>query len=295
MASRVMAGHLIVVRSSPLHSLQDHGRFGFARFGIAQAGAADRYSLAWANYLLGNASGTAAIELTGGGFEAEFSCHQSFALTGAFADVQLDGAALLPWRSYQARAGSRLRIGSPRSGNHIYLAVAGGFAIASTLGSVSCSRRDGLGGTDGDGRGLAAGELLPLTGAVSEAMAVPRSRIPDYRAPLELPLRLGYQAADFSPRDRARLLAEPYQLSAQFNRMGVRLRHGPALEPPGMEFSEPIALGAVQVPPDGQPIVLLNDRQTLGGYPKIGCVLEPALCALSQRRQGAWVQFVGAV
>lgn len=284
-----MSALLRIERTSPLHSLQDYGRVGYSRFGLCQAGALDRFSMDWANRLLGNSAGQAVLELSGGGFVAVFSARQSFAVTGAYAPMTLNERSLLPWRSYTAEAGERLLIRGPSAGNHVYLSVAGGFVAPATLGSVATSLRDGLGGVHGDGRALMAGDVLVLAAQVVPDQAVPRSGLPNYRLPLSLRVHPSYQADEV---DWSGVLSAPYRVSKNTSRMGVRLAEGPVIRAPAMEFSEPIALGAVQVPPDGQPIVLMNDRQSLGGYPKIGCVWVDDLYQLAQRRPGDWVSFV---
>lgn len=154
--------------------------------------------------------------------------------------------------------------------------------------------REGIGGLDG-GK-LQAGQLLPLTEPAATMtsqplFALPERFWPDYQSPLTLRLIEGYQCEDFSVAERQRFYQHPYQISPKSDRMGCRLQGPPLLCQRSSLLSEGICYGAVQVPPDGQPIVLLCDRQTLGGYPKLGSVLSLDCWQLAQRSAGFELQF----
>lgn len=282
---------LIVEATSPVHSLQDAGRFGYSRFGISNAGAADLMSFYWANWLLDNPADTATLELVGGGFACTFTDNLTIALTGAHCGATLNGSPVEPWVSLAIKAGDSLRLGSPRAGRIAYLALAGGFDCPPALGSLSVARRDGLGGWDGQGTPLQRDQVLPVRPRQVAPKAVPRRFVPDYRRPVLLNLMPGFEFDQFSAADRAALTAQPFQLSRQVDRMGARLEDGPVLRPPRVEYSSPIPLGAVQVPADGNPIVLMRDRQSLGGYAKLGCVCRESIGALIQRPAGTAVGF----
>ena len=167
------------------------------------------------------------------------------------------------------KPGQTLRLGFVRSGVRAYLAVAGGFRASSVLGSVACQVREGLGGLSGDGRALRAGDRLACRSASLPGPAsVPWPYVPDYRRHALLRVIVGGDAVDFEEDELQGFFARDWQV-AQADRMGVRLA-GEALRAPGRQCSLGVADGAIQVPPDGQPIVLMADRQTIGGYPLLG-------------------------
>ena len=280
-----------VVKPGPLSLLQDGGRHGMQHLGISPGGAADRHAYAWACKLLGNHHRAAALEITLGPVRLVASCATRFALTGADLNARIDGDPISPWCCHTIKAGQMLEFGLPRSGLRAYLAVPGGFQAPLVHGSRSTSVREQLGGLHGNGNALTAGDVLAFEGAEVTPRCTPTRFIPDYRSELTLRLLPGYQFSAFSKHDVEQLLAGSYKVSAESDRMGYRLegqaigRHLPGI------VSEGIAYGAVQVPPNGQPIVLLADRQTIGGYPKLGCVATHDACMLAQRMPGAAVRF----
>ncbi|GAA3551599.1 biotin-dependent carboxyltransferase family protein [Zobellella aerophila] len=273
-------GYLKVIKPGPLTTLQDAGRFGVRRLGITQGGPADLHAWAWANWLLGNPWGTPALEITLGGLELKAEQDCTLALCGADLGATLDGELVSCWQQFRLRQGQHLRFAMPVSGVRAYLAVKGGFIAEPVLGSVACVTRDGLGGHQGDGRKLATDERLAFTahGGGLTTRKVPEAERPDYRAPANLALIPGAQVATFTGDSLFKAFNSPWAVDTRADRMGVRLL-GPALHSSlDSMISEGIALGAVQVPPDGQPIALLNDRQTIGGYPRLG-TLTPLACA----------------
>lgn len=278
---------LVIERSGLLATLQDGGRFGVRHLGVGQGGGADWIALRWANWLLGNTPDAAAIEITLGGFGLVAERDVCLALCGADLDAHLDDTPLAPWRSFVVRAGQRLRLGQARLGLRAYLAAPGGFVAPQVLGSCATVMREGLGGLHGDGRPLADGERLAWRGASPAPRMLPAERIRDLvsRAPLQVVL--GAQIGDFSGQSLFDAFNREWTVDRRADRMGVRLL-GPRLEcRRGEMISEGIPLGAIQVPADGQPIVLLNDRQTIGGYPRLGALTPLALARLAQCPPGA--------
>jgi biotin-dependent carboxylase-like uncharacterized protein len=277
---------LLIEKSHALCQLQDAGRFGVRHLGITQGGGADWLSMGWANALLGNLPGTAVVEVTLGGFElqAEADCH--LALAGADLQATLDGSALLPWRSFNMRRGQRLVFNAPAQGVRAYLAAPGGFSAPSALGSVATVARDQLGGLHADGRALVPGDRLAWAGVKGQAREIAVARIPDLSLRQPLDLVLGAQAAGFSGQSLFDAFNQPWTVDSRADRMGTRLL-GPVLvyQDAGL-VSEGIPLGGVQVPPDGQPIVLGNDRQTIGGYPRLGALTPLAYARLAQAGPG---------
>ena len=286
-----MSGALRLTAAGPFSTLQDAGRFGFQRFGVSTAGAFDTVYFQVANLLAGNPPGTAAIEVTllGDSYTVTAeSCRVAFA--GDFA-LSIDETPAATWRSHRLSRGQRLRIGAGKTDVRGYLAVAGGFAVTPMLGSVATHSRTGLGGLDGGA--LKAGDELPL--ALSQAperaeLALDARQLPKR----QLPLRVvpGPQGEYFSQAGWDAFLGSDYLVSREADRMGYRLS-GPRIEHAlGYNIiSDGIPLGAIQVPGEGQPIVLLVDRQTTGGYPKIATMIGPDVAALAQVKSGDALRF----
>ena len=281
---------LSVEASTALCLLQDGGRFGVRHLGVTQGGAADWLSMAWANHLLGNPSGAAVIEVTLGGLTLEARDDCCLALAGADLGALLDGQPLAPWRSFIVRKGQRLQFSQPRLGVRAYLAAPGGFNAPTVLGSCATVVREELGGLDGLGRPLARGAELSYSGTAQGLREVPQAQRPDFNDTQALDLVLGAQHGEFSGQSLFDAFNSPWTLDSRADRMGIRLL-GQALHYQGKPMiSEGIPLGAVQVPPDGQPIILLNDRQTIGGYPRLGALTPLSLARLAQCQPGQTVR-----
>ncbi|MBK5529938.1 biotin-dependent carboxyltransferase [Pseudomonas sp. TH06] len=278
---------LKIEASTPLCLLQDAGRFGVRHLGVTQGGAADWCSMSWANWLLGNELDVSVIEITLGGFAvvAEQDC--LLALAGADLGAQIDGQPLAPWRSFKLRQGQKLLFTQPLLGARAYLAAPGGFDAPQVLGSSATVVREELGGLDGMGLPLAKGATLSYQGQTLVVREVPMEHRPDLRLSTPLDLVLGAQIGQFSGQSLFDVFNSAWTLDSRADRMGIRLL-GKTLQYHGQPMiSEGIPLGAVQVPPDGQPIVLLNDRQTIGGYPRLGALTPLALARLAQCLPGA--------
>ncbi|SFM58228.1 biotin-dependent carboxyltransferase family protein [Halopseudomonas yangmingensis] len=277
---------LYVEATLGLAQLQDQGRFGVRHLGIGQGGALDWQAALLANRLLGNSTDCCVLEIPAGGLTLGIEADTSLALSGADLQARLDDKPIAPWHSLQARAGQRLRLQTPRHGLRAYLAVPGGFQTPVQFGARATLSREGLGGLHGDGRALQVGDRLPFVAATRPPAAVIETLRPDYSAAPLLALIPGGQLAYFSGTSVFALFNSDWLVDPASDRMGIRLR-GPQLVYHGAPLiSEGIALGAVQVPPDGQPVVLLNDRQTIGGYPKLGALTPLALARLAQLQPG---------
>ncbi|VVP79109.1 biotin-dependent carboxyltransferase family protein [Pseudomonas fluorescens] len=282
---------LTIEASTALCLLQDAGRFGVRHLGVTQGGAADWRSMSWANWLLGNGLDAPVIEITLGGFTlvAEEDC--VLALAGADLGAQVDGEALAPWRSFRLHKGQRLQFTRPLLGARAYLAAPGGFDAPKVLGSSATVAREELGGLDGMGHALGKGASLSYSGnSLVLLRELPSQCVPDFTGEPLLDLVLGAQIGEFSGQSLFDAFNSVRSLDSRADRMGIRLL-GTALQYQGKPMiSEGIPLGAVQVPPDGQPIVLLNDRQTIGGYPRLGALTPLALARLAQCLPGARVR-----
>jgi biotin-dependent carboxylase-like uncharacterized protein len=289
---------LRVIAPGLMTTLQDLGRPGYQRLGIPVCGALDPVSLRAANLLVGNPPGTGALEIAYQGptlaVEAE-SVRVAFAGASAALDVGEGGNGVGAQRvpvlqSVRLHKGQTLKIGALSGSAVGYLAVEGGFDIAPVLGSQSTYLRAGLGGFEG--RALREGDLLPLklAGADDRGERVLASL--ELAPPQRFRVVFGPQDDFFSAQGKRTLLESTYTVSPASDRMGMRL-DGPALEHAGSYniVSDGIAPGSIQVPGNGLPIVLLADRQTTGGYPKIATVISADLPALGRLMPGAKVAF----
>ncbi|MDO6441718.1 biotin-dependent carboxyltransferase family protein [Marinobacter sp. 2_MG-2023] len=275
-----------VLRAGPLALLQDSGRFGVRHLGVTQGGPADLYSWAWANHLTGNPWGTANLEITFGGLQLVAGRDLEITITGADLGATLDQKPVPLWQRISWKEGETLAFAAPISGLRAYLAVYGGFVAEPVLGSVASVTREELGGFCGKGTKLAAGDQLSVYSRGLQAgegpVQVPCDAIPDFSQPAVLDLLPGAQIAHFTGRSLFDAFNTWWQVDDRADRMGVRLT-GPRLNCKiSTLVSEGINLGGVQVPPDGQPIVLLNDRQTIGGYPRLGSLSPLSAARLAQ-------------
>ena len=258
-------------------TVQDLGRFGYAHFGVSASGAADPLALRAGNLLVGNAENAAALEMTLVGAAFEFETDAVIALTGS--DF---GASLPLWTAIDIKAGQTVRCGATRSGARAYLAVRGGIGVPKAMGSASVHVMTGVGG-----RPLRAGEVLPIGDAAIRRPRTGSRRAPDFARTGPLRVIPGPQAHWFS----GELFAAAYEVAEESNRMGLRLR-GPAIpSPAGHMLTEGVPLGAIQVPPDGQPIILFVEHQTTGGYPKPANVISADFWRLGQLRPRDAVRF----
>ena len=287
---------LLVLAPGLLTTVQDLGRPGLMRYGVTPGGALDRGALILGNRLVGNEPGEAALEVTLVGPRLRFTGAAVIAVTGADLGATRDGTVLPRWTPVAVAAGDEIEF-RPRAddvGARAYLCVAGGLAIAPVMGSRSTDLFGGFGGWQG--RALRAGDELPLGEAGQPAGTTLRRRLvaspPEHDPDAPVRVVLGPQTERFTAEGSATFLGEEYTVSPRADRMGLRLT-GPAIaHSRGADLiSEGIAHGAVQVPGDGRPIVLLAGRQTVGGYPKIATAIGADLDGLGQRRPGDRVRF----
>ncbi len=299
---------LEVLDGGLLTTVQDLGRRGYERYGVPVAGAMDPFALRAANFLVGNPVGAsaptvwrrvpprdaagrclpdaAALEITliGPTLRATDKC--LIAVTGADLSLRVNGIELPPWMAIFVRKGWTIEFGKRKTGCRAYLAVAGGVNVTPVLGSRSTYLSGGFGGFEG--RAIYQGDLLPV-GKVSfhplslAGRSFPANLIPDYSDTPEIHVVLGPQDDYFADEGMATFLSSEYSVDPTSDRMGYRLK-GPAISHKGATgiISDGIPLGAVQVPPDRQPIVMMADRQTIGGYPKIATVIGVDIPLLAQ-------------
>lgn len=276
---------LSVHRAGPLTTVQDRGRVGLAHLGVPRAGALDAPAAALANRLVGNGPDAAVLEATGGGLEVSASVGRWVAVTGAEVPVSVDGAARSWGRAEWLPAGARLRLGTPTSGVRAYVAVGGGLDVPRVLGSRSTDTLAWVGPPR-----VLDGAELPL-GVPTGSPAT--TDVPPPRRPGPLRVAPGPRADWFAPDALSRLCAVPWTVAADSDRVGLRLDgEAPRRVREGELPSEGMVLGAVQVPPGGQPVVLLADHPTTGGYPVLAVVRSEDLWRCAQARPGGVLRFV---
>ncbi|WP_456826573.1 5-oxoprolinase subunit C family protein [Cellulomonas sp. P5_E12] len=285
-----MTGAIEVVEPGLLTLVQDLGRPGWAHIGVGRSGAADAGALRLANRLVANDEGAAGLEVLVGGLRVRARGDLTVALTGARGPAWLDHRPVGHEAVLELPAGAELRLGTVAVGVRTYVAVRGGVDVPAMLGSRSTDQLAGLGPDP-----LAAGDVLPIGPAPDRWPLVDVAPVRAWPDRFELPVVPGPHA-DWFDDAVARLVREAYRVTPATNRVAVRLA-GPAIprtpERAGRELpSEGLVVGAVQVPPDGQPVVFSVDHPVTGGYPVAAVVRRHALGLLGQLRPGDPVRFV---
>jgi len=275
-----------------LTTVQDLGREGFGPMGVSPSGAADRVALRIGNRLVGNSEGAAGLEMTLLGGRFVFWEDTVFALTGSDFGATLDGAPVPLWASHAAKARATLQVGPTRSGARCYLIVQGGIAVKDFLGSASTHLLSGLGGHEG--RALRSGDMLQIGPAKGSFRARRvNTRAWERLAPRKVLRVTPGPQSDWFPESAQRVFyGTTYRVAEESNRMGVRLEGAPVpTVSSGEMISEGVALGAVQVPEGGHPIILFVEQQTTGGYPKIANVISADFHNLGQLRPRDEIRF----
>ncbi len=293
-----MAPALRILKPGLLTTVQDLGRRGYQHLGVAVSGALDPVSLRAANALVGNAPGTGALEVAyvGPTFVVEADSVQ-LACVGAGASIEVlpdetaaDGIKIAGMQTFRVRRGQVVRIGALHDSAVLYVAVEGGFAIEPVLGSVSTFARGGLGGWQG--RALTSGDVLPLLLDRASDRGEFRLEGLNLSRPARYRAILGPQNAFFSERAIRGLFESEYTVKSESDRMAFLLDGQKLDHVAGFDIvSDGIAMGSIQVPGHGQPIVLMADRQTTGGYPKVATVISADLPALGRVRIGETIAF----
>jgi antagonist of KipI len=274
-------------------TVQDLGREGFGAQGISPSGAADPIALRIGNRLVGNAENAAGLEMTLVGGTFRFGEQLFIALTGSDFGAELNGVPLRPWTSFAAQTGQTLSLGATRGGARCYLCVRGGIDVPLFLGSASTHVLSGLGGLEG--RPLRRGDVLRVA---SSSKYTPKIRViaPQILAKVYPGNRLRVTAgpqSDRYPGSSQRAFYEgSYRVTEESNRMGLRLKGAAVMSHPETKMiTEGVSLGAIQIPPSGQPIILFVEQQTTGGYPKIANVISADLHRLGQLRPRDEIRF----
>lgn len=284
-----------VVKPGWFSTVQDLGRYGYQQYGVAVAGAMDLFSATVANRLVGNPDDAAVLELTLKGPELEFDGDTHIAITGADLSPTIGGTSAPLWECIKVSRGSRLCFGPSRAGARSYLAIAGGIDVPLILGSRSTHCASETGGLNG--RPLRRGDVLHTGRLPQSAEGLMGKRFPDRLVPRygkNTTLRIipGPQQSLFPATALTTLTGSSYTVTPKSNRMGYRLA-GPriVIKGPDHFISDCTTIGALQIPADGLPILLMADRQTTGGYPKIGVVITVDLPLAAQLAPGDTVTF----
>ena len=276
-----------VINAGILATIQDSGRKGLGSIGVTEAGAMDEHAFSWLNRLLGNSYGTNTLEIVFGGTKLKAIGTTYFALAGAQVDATINNKPIEIWKTYKINDGDILNLGFATSGARVYLGVVGGFDVDSEFGSSSVCIKEGIGGG-----ALKAKDFLTFTcNNLTEIRKLMLRYKPNYNDTLTLRVVKGYQWDLFEKDQRDKFFSSEYTVTSQNDRMGYRLSGEKISSTSKGIISEPIAYGAVQIPSHGEPIVLLKERQTIGGYPKIGSVIPVDCFSLAQRKQDSKVRF----
>ncbi|MBP2637326.1 MAG: urea amidolyase related protein [Firmicutes bacterium] len=302
---------MTVIRPGLLSSIQDQGRYGFQKYGVIVSGTMDSYALRVANILVGNEESEGVLEMTLMGPTLKLEQDMLIAITGGDMVPTINSVPVPMWRPVYVKQGSVLAFKGCRPGCRSYLAVAGGYDIPSVMGSKSTYLRAGIGGFGG--RALQQDDVLPVQNSLSTRArrllkqlsisiqdkefaaadwCAAKAHILHSSQPITVRVTSGSQYEYFSPESKEQFFSQPFRVTPQSDRMGYRLA-GPelTLSQPLEMISEAVALGTVQVPPDGNPIILLADRQTAGGYPKIAQIAAVDVAIIAQTRPGEQIRF----
>ena len=289
---------ICVQRSGPLTTVQDKGRLGYQNLGFSASGAMDRRALRLANLLLNNEENDAVLEVTMVGPKFTFESPNCFVLTGADLKASLNGQVLETNRVYAAGAGDVVDFPQsfPSRGARAYIGFAGGLDLPPLMGSRSTYLKGKMGGLEG--RGLKTGDRLEFLAPRPQLPNLEKRRLPeDFETvyggrQVKIRVILGPQEDSFTPEGLKLFLNQPYRVTPNSDRMGSRL-DGPVIPHKGRAdiISDGIAFGAIQVPSEGKPIILLADRQSTGGYTKIANVITVDLPKVAQRMVGDEIRF----
>lgn len=277
-----------------LTTVQDEGRFGYQAYGVSTSGAMDSHAFHIANLLVGNKMTEGALEMTFMGPTLTFTCDNIIAVTGGDLMPMLDGQPMPMYQAVLVRKGQKLQFGGARNGCRGYIAFAGGLEIPEVMGSKSTLLRNNLGGVKG--RKLEKGDTIAFTAPKTELFNMENRKVPaDVYPADEVVLRvvLGPQDDEFTERGIRSFFWNSGVITDEFDRMGCRIEREPIEHKgDGNINTDGISLGSIQVPANGKPIIMLADRQSTGGYAKIGTVISVDLPKIAQSRPGQKVRFI---
>ncbi|MUK89052.1 5-oxoprolinase/urea amidolyase family protein [Ornithinibacillus sp. L9] len=267
-----------VVKPGLMTTYQDMGRVGYQRFGVPVSGAMDRFSLQIANILVGNRRDEACLEVALIGPELVAGQSMTIAITGADLEPKVNGQPKRMWTSFRVEKGDRLTFGQQHAGVYAYIAVAGGFDCPTFLGSKSTDVKSGFGSPLEKQDNICGNPMITTAG-----VGIFPTSIPTYPKHVKVGVIEGPHTELFSHAERKHFYDKVHTLEANSNRMGYRLRTDTdQWKSKTSIWSDAVPIGAIQIPPNGQPIILMADRQTTGGYPRIGTVISSDLPKVAQ-------------
>lgn len=268
-------------------TLQDGGRHGYRSYGIPTSGFMDSLSAQQANFIVGNPTNETMIEMIQVGASLEFLTSGTITLTGADMGAQLNGFAIPRFEAIDIKQGDLLELGKATNHMVAYLAIAGSWDIPKILGSTSTFLRAKIGGVDG--RQLQKGDLIRLNGKAStKNQLLPEHQIRAFKSGRKIRLM---ESAESNTKLSNWLESTAFNVTHQWDRMGIRLAgNAPSMRAQHI-LSSPITVGTIQLPPDGQPIIVMADGQTTGGYPRIATVIKADLPHLAQQQPGTPLHF----
>ncbi len=271
-------------------TIQDKGRFSYSHIGVTISGVMDEFAYLYANKMLANKLDTNIIEISFSNVIFKANANTQIAITGAICEFFINEIPQKCWHTYNIKVGDIIKIGKILKGSRVYLGVHGGFNIKKEFGSNSTTIKETLGGLNGDR--LKKGDILPYNEFYFEHKKRLKEKfIPNYEDELTLRVILSYQENKFLKKQKDKFFSSTYTITNDFNRMGCKLNGEPIESEVDGIISEGIAFGSIQIPKDGQPIILLKERQTIGGYPKIGTVLSIDCFKLAQMKVGSKIKF----
>jgi len=284
---------ITVLNPGMLTTVQDMGRYGYQQFGVPVSGVMDQRAAAIANILVGNSQNEAVLECTLLGPHLRFDADNCFAITGGELTASLDGVSVPTYKAISAKAGQVLRFSAPAKGCRAFIAFAGGLDIKPVMGSCSTYIKAAIGGFNG--RKLAKDDVIGFKAPCAELKNMGLRSIASElitRDVYTVHVVMGPQDDAFTDEGIATFLSSTYTVSAQSDRMGCRLEGDVIAHKTGGDIiSDGISFGAIQVPSSGQPIIMLSDRQTTGGYTKIANVISFDLRIMAQLKPGDKIRF----
>jgi len=279
-----------VIKAGLFTTLQDRGRFSFTHLGVTNSGVMDEYATLAAHKLLENNLNDNILEITFSNVELQTNDTTTICITGARCEFYINNTPKNTWQTYKIQKNDIIKIGKILEGQRVYLSVKNGFEIPKEFGSNSTTIKESLGGISGIQ--IKNNDILPyrknnktLTNRWKKAY------IPNYKQELTLRVLLSYQEDSFSKEEKEKFFNSSYTITPDFNRMACKLKGEPVASSLDGIISEAITFGSIQIPKDGQPIILLKERQTIGGYPKIGSVLSIDCFKLAQLKIGGMIKF----
>lgn len=280
-----------VLKSSPFCTIQDSGRYGYSKLGISSSGALDEYAYHFANKLLSNKYNTNSLEILSQGLVLESFTNTYFSITGADFNCKLNNKYIKPWATYSIKIGDIIEFQKRVSGQRAYFCVKDGFLIPKVLNSVSTSLKEKIGGLS-NGEMIKRDDFLFCEDSFNYAKRVlQKEYIPKYKNRVRLKVIESYQNDYFSKESKEAFFTNKFTITKDFNSMAFKLNSTPIYPKKSDIISEGIAFGSIQIPSDGQVIILLKERQTIGGYPKFGTLFSLDCFKLAQLRAGDEIEF----